>query len=42
MTSHPARGTFDPVPSTRNTVEVSVVAELPAGRRRQPHWPFRS
>jgi leucyl aminopeptidase len=29
MTSHPARGAFDPVPSTRAPATVSVVAELP-------------
>jgi len=30
MTSHPARGDFDPVPSTRHRVALTVTAELPS------------
>src|SRR5690349_15799515 len=29
MTSHPARGAFDPIPSTRAPAKVSVVTDLP-------------
>ena len=30
MTRHPARGDFDPIPSARRQVEISVTSSLPS------------